>query len=86
MLKYFIKKVHKWRPLRPSPRVLVCVPAGSTQVKRPAIEEWAEEAGARANVYLIEEPIGAAMFGTGVPMTQAVRWSSTSAAAPPRWR
>src|SRR3990167_10359522 len=52
MLKYFIKKVHKSRFLRPSPRVLVCVPAGSTQVERRAIKESAEEAGAR-DVYQI---------------------------------
>ena len=36
MLKHFIRKVHKSRFLRPSPRVLVCVPAGSTQVERMA--------------------------------------------------
>ena len=56
MLKHFIRKVHKSRFLRPSPRVLVCVPAGSTQVERRAIKESAEEAGAR-EVYLIEEPM-----------------------------
>src|SRR5690606_36729644 len=59
MLKYFIRKVHKSRMLRPSPRVLVCVPAGSTQVERRAIKESAEEAGAR-EVFLIEEPMAAA--------------------------
>ena len=47
MLKYFIRKVHKSRFLRPSPRVLVCVPCGSTQVERRAIKESAEEAGAQ---------------------------------------
>ena len=69
MLKYFIKKVHKSRVLRPSPRVLVCVPAGSTQVERRAIKESAEEAGAR-DVYLIEEPMAAAI-GAGMPVTEA---------------
>ena len=69
MLKYFIKKVHKSRFLRPSPRVLVCVPAGSTQVERRAIKESAEEAGAR-DVYLIEEPMAAAI-GAGMPVTEA---------------
>ena len=64
MLKHFIKKVHKSRFLRPSPRVLVCVPAGSTQVERRAIKESAEEAGAR-DVYLIEEPMAAAI-GAGM--------------------
>ncbi|KAG0731887.1 hypothetical protein G6F23_014864 [Rhizopus arrhizus] len=65
MLKHFIKKVHKSRVLRPSPRVLVCVPAGSTQVERRAIKESAEEAGAR-DVFLIEEPMAAAI-GAGMP-------------------
>jgi rod shape-determining protein MreB len=69
MLKHFIRKVHKSRFLRPSPRVLVCVPAGSTQVERRAIKESAEEAGAR-EVYLIEEPMAAAI-GAGMPVTEA---------------
>jgi rod shape-determining protein MreB len=45
MLQYFIKKVHGNRFLSPSPRVLVCVPFGSTQVERRAIKESAEGAG-----------------------------------------
>src|SRR3989339_1811292 len=69
MLKHFIRKVHKSRFLRPSPRVLGCVPAGSTQVERRAIKESAEEAGAR-EVYLIEEPMAAAI-GAGMPVTEA---------------
>jgi rod shape-determining protein MreB len=69
MLKYFIRKVHKSRMLRPSPRVLVCVPAGSTQVERRAIKESAESAGAR-DVYLIEEPMAAAI-GAGIPVHEA---------------
>jgi rod shape-determining protein MreB len=69
MLKHFIRKVHKSRLLRPSPRVLVCVPCGSTQVERRAIKESAEEAGAR-EVYLIEEPMAAAI-GAGMPVTEA---------------
>ncbi len=69
MLKHFIRKVHKSRFLRPSPRVLVCVPAGSTQVERRAIKESAEEAGAR-EVYLIEEPMAAAI-GAGLPVSDA---------------
>ena len=44
MLKQFIRKVHRSRMLRPSPRVLVCVPCGSTQVERRAIKESAESA------------------------------------------
>src|SRR5690606_16966542 len=69
MLKHFIRTVHKARVLRPSPRVLVCVPAGSTQVERRAIKESAEEAGAR-DVYLIEEPMAAAI-GAGMPVSEA---------------
>src|SRR5499427_4281973 len=69
MLKQFIKKVHKTRMFRPSPRVLVCVPCGSTQVERRAIKESAESAGAR-DVYLIEEPMAAAI-GAGIPVHEA---------------
>ena len=69
MLKYFIKKVHKSRFLKPSPRVLICVPCGSTQVEQRAIKESALEAGAR-DVSLIEEPMAAAI-GAGMPVTDA---------------
>ena len=58
MLQHFIKKVHGNRFLSPSPRVLVCVPFGSTQVERRAIRESALGAGAR-EVFLIEEPMAA---------------------------
>ncbi len=69
MLKQFIKKAHRSRLFRPSPRVLVCVPCGSTQVERRAIKESAESAGAR-DVYLIEEPMAAAI-GAGIPVHEA---------------
>lgn len=69
MLQHFIKQVHKSRLLRPSPRVLVCVPCGSTQVERRAIKESAESAGAR-DVFLIEEPMAAAI-GAGIPVHEA---------------
>ncbi len=69
MLQHFIHKVHETRFLRPSPRVLVCVPCGSTQVERRAIRESALGAGAR-EVYLIEEPMAAAM-GSGMPVEAA---------------
>nr|VFK00857.1 MAG: rod shape-determining protein MreB [Candidatus Kentron sp. H]VFK00886.1 MAG: rod shape-determining protein MreB [Candidatus Kentron sp. H]VFK04767.1 MAG: rod shape-determining protein MreB [Candidatus Kentron sp. H] len=69
MLQYFIHKVHENRFLRPSPRVLVCVPCGSTQVERRAIRESALGAGAR-EVYLIEEPMAAAI-GAGLPVSEA---------------
>ena len=69
MLQYFIKKVHEARFFRPSPRVLVCVPCGSTQVERRAIRESAAGAGAR-EVYLIEEPMAAAI-GADMPVGEA---------------
>jgi rod shape-determining protein MreB and related proteins len=66
MLQYFINKVHASRLFRPSPRVLICVPCGSTQVERRAIKESAAGAGAR-EVFLIEEPMSAAIgAGLGV--------------------
>jgi rod shape-determining protein MreB len=55
--------------MRPSPRVLICVPYGSTQVERRAIQESAEGAGARW-VRLIEEPMAAAV-GAGLPVHEA---------------
>ena len=54
MLQHFIKQVHSNSFMRPSPRVLVCVPVGATQVERRAIRESAQGAGAR-EVFLIEE-------------------------------
>ena len=69
MLQHFIHKVHVNRIIRPSPRVLVCVPCGSTQVERRAIKESAGGAGAR-EVYLIDEPMAAAI-GAGLPIDEA---------------
>jgi rod shape-determining protein MreB len=69
MLQHFIRKVHETRLIRPSPRVLVCVPCGSTQVERRAIKESAISAGAR-EVYLIDEPMSAAI-GAGLPVDEA---------------
>ncbi len=69
MLQHFIHKVHGSRFIRPSPRVVVCVPCGSTQVERRAIRESVLGAGAR-EVYLIQEPMAAAM-GAGLPVEEA---------------
>jgi len=66
MLKHFIKKVHESRLFKPSPRIIICVPCGSTQVERRAIRESAIGAGA-SRVYLIEEPMAAAI-GAGLPV------------------
>jgi rod shape-determining protein MreB len=69
MLKHFIKKVHNSRVFKPSPRIIICVPCGSTQVERRAIRESAIGAGA-SNVYLIEEPMAAAI-GADLPVGEA---------------
>lgn len=69
MLKQFIKKVHDSRLFSPSPRIIICVPCGSTQVERRAIRESALGAGA-SHVYLIEEPMAAAI-GAGMPVSDA---------------
>jgi hypothetical protein len=69
MLKQFIKMVHPRSVLKPSPRIIICVPCGSTQVERRAIRESALGAGA-SEVYLIEEPMAAAI-GAGLPVSEA---------------
>jgi rod shape-determining protein MreB len=69
MLKQFIKKVHNSRLFKPSPRIIICVPCGSTQVERRAIRESAIGAGA-SRVYLIEEPMAAAI-GADLPVGEA---------------
>ena len=69
MLKQFIKMVHESRLFSPSPRIIICVPCGSTQVERRAIRESALGAGA-SQVYLIEEPMAAAI-GAGLPVSEA---------------
>ena len=69
MLQSFIHKVHGERFLKPSPRVLVCVPCGSTQVERRAIKESTQGAGA-SEVFLIDEPMSAAI-GAGMPVSDA---------------
>ena len=68
MIKHFIKKVHKRRAFA-NPRILICVPTGSTPVERKAIQDSALAAGAR-RVQLIEEPIAAAI-GAGLPISDA---------------
>ena len=68
MIKHFIRRVHPRRGFA-SPRVVICVPCGSTQVERRAIRESALGAGA-SEVYLIEEPMAAAI-GAGLPVSEA---------------
>jgi rod shape-determining protein MreB len=69
MLQHFIKKVLRSGFFSPSPKVLICVPCGATQVERRAIKESAVGAGAR-DVYLIEEPMAAAL-GAGMAIEEA---------------
>jgi len=66
MLRYFIRKVNQKRRLV-SPRVVIAVPSGITEVEKRAVKDSAERAGARSPVYLVEEPIAAAI-GVGLPI------------------
>jgi rod shape-determining protein MreB len=65
MLKHFIGKVHNRRSFV-SPRVIIGVPSGITQVEQRAVKDAAQASGAR-EVYLIEEPMAAAV-GVGLPV------------------
>ena len=65
MLKYFITKVHNRKSFI-SPRVIIGVPSGITQVEQRAVKDAAHASGAR-EVYLIEEPMAAAL-GVGLPV------------------
>ncbi|MAZ76291.1 MAG: rod shape-determining protein [Micavibrio sp.] len=67
MIKHFIRKVHNRRTFV-SPKMMICVPSGSTAVEQRAIQESAESAGA-SEVHLIEEPMAAAI-GAGLPVTE----------------
>jgi rod shape-determining protein MreB len=70
MLKFFIDKVHKESfSIMPRPRVVVGVPSGVTEVEKKAVEDATKSAGAR-EVYLIEEPMAAAI-GVRLPVQEA---------------
>lgn len=66
MLRYFIRRVHDNRRTLVSPRMIIGVPSGITQVERRAVEDSARQAGAR-EVYTIMEPMAAAI-GAGLPV------------------
>lgn len=68
MLKHFIRKAHNRKTLI-RPRIIVCIPFGVTEVEKRAVRESAEAAGAR-EVFLIEEPMAAAV-GSGLPVMEA---------------
>src|SRR5688572_21059350 len=70
MLKHFIRKVLRQGIFGRSPRIIISVPSGSTQVERRAIRESALGAGA-SNVYLMEEPMAAAL-GAGLPVSEPI--------------
>lgn len=68
MLRYFIQRV-VGRAFLFKPEVMICVPAGCTQVERRAVLDATLSAGAR-HAYLIDEPLAAAI-GAQVPIAQA---------------
>ena len=67
MLKYFISKAMGRHAFR-KPRISICIPSGTTEIERKAVEEATYQAGAR-EVFLVEEPIAAAI-GAGVDVTK----------------
>ena len=67
MLRYFIQQVHSNRFAKP--RMVICVPSGITPVEQRAVQEVAEFAGARRPVFIIEEPMAAAI-GAGIAVQQ----------------
>ena len=67
MLKYFINKICGRTIF--SPRIMICIPSQVTEVEKKAVIDAATQAGAR-KVYLIEEPIAAAI-GAGIDITRA---------------
>jgi rod shape-determining protein MreB len=66
MIRYFIRKVHSAKLVKP--RVIVAVPSDITEVEKRAVQESARHAGAR-EVFLIEEPMAAAI-GVGLPVSE----------------
>src|SRR5882672_1464951 len=70
MIKYFIRKVHNRRSLL-HPRIVIGIPSGITEVERRAVQESAQQAGAR-DVFLIEEPMAAAI-GADLPISEPHR-------------
>jgi rod shape-determining protein MreB len=67
MLKYFIQKIHNKKSYA-RPKIVISIPSGITPVEKRAVKESAESAGAR-EVYLIEEPMAAAI-GVGLPIME----------------
>ncbi len=71
MLKYFIDRVHQETfTIVPRPKVVIGIPLETTEVERKAVEDAAISAGAR-QVYLVEEPIVAAI-GARLPISDSI--------------
>src|SRR3569623_616440 len=70
MLKKFIRMVHDSKLFTPSPRIIICVPCGSTQVERRAIRESA--LGARASQVNLIEELMAAVIVAGLRVSEAI--------------
>ncbi len=70
MLHYFIRKAQERRRWLSSPRVVVGIPSGVTEVEKRAVHEAALSAGAR-EAYLVDEPMAAAI-GAGLPVSDSV--------------
>lgn len=68
MMEYFIRKALGKRSFV-KPNIAVCVPSSATEVEKRAVEDATRQAGAR-NVYIIEEPIAAAI-GAGIDISKA---------------
>ena len=66
MLKYFINKI--CGKFIFAPRIMICIPSQVTEVEKKAVIDAASQAGAR-KVYLIEEPIAAAI-GAGIDISK----------------
>ena len=67
MLRHFIEKV-VGRSFVFRPRIMICIPSGVTMVEQRAVQEAAEQAGAR-HTQLIEEPLAAAL-GAGLDIVE----------------
>ena len=68
MISHFIQKAHNNRRTFVSPRVVIAIPSGVTQVEKRAVRDSAKSAGAR-EVYLVEEPMAAAI-GVDLPIEE----------------
>ena len=85
MLQELFRQATKSSVFTPKPRVVVCVPSGVTEVEERSVINAAIEAGAR-RVYLIEEPLAAALARVWISRVPTVIWWWISVPVPPTWR